>query len=245
MSPPSLPKLSSRRQVLGAGLMAALGSVVALEVMGQHVAGAAPPSATTVGGRIAVVGDSLTQGTERFQPDACSAVGWAETTIDAHVSRGVRTKVKSDPHNGLNAVDFLRETSGEPDVWVVALGTNDAGIFSKDKHADLIREMMDRIGSGHSVMWVNIYLPGTRTRQEAWNSALNTVAAERPLDMSVFDWASFALNQRWLAKDLIHCTGKGYEHRATAIAQASRTIVPLVESSPPQPRQPWLKAFGI
>ncbi len=148
MPPPSIPQLSSRRQVLGAGLVAALGSWVALETIGQHVASAAPAPATTVGSRIAVVGDSLTQGTMRYQPDACSAVGWTQTTIDAHVSRGVRTKVKSDPHTGLTAVDFIRETSGEPDVWVVALGTNDAGIFSKDQHADLIRQMMDHIGAG-------------------------------------------------------------------------------------------------
>ena len=191
-----------------------------------------------------MVGDSLTQGTMRYQTDACSAVGWAETTIDAHVSRGVRTKVKSDPHTGLTAVDFVRETSGEPDVWVVALGTNDAGIISKDKQADLIRQMMDHIGSGHSVMWVNVYLPGTRTRQAAWNSALTEVAAERAAEMSVFDWASLAQNQRWMANDLIHCTGKGYEHRATAIAQASRTIVPLVASSPPRPPQWWMKGLA-
>ena len=243
MPPTSIPQLSSRRQLLGAGLTAAFGSLVALELIGRGVASAAPAPASTGTGRIAVVGDSLTQGTMRYQPDACSAVGWAETTIDAHVSRGVRTKVKSDPHTGLTAVDFVRETAGEPDMWVVALGTNDAGIYPKDKHADLIRQMMDRIGSGHSVMWVNIYLPGTRTRMAAWNSALDTVAAERPAELSVFDWASVASNQRWMAGDLVHCTGKGYEHRATAIAEASRSIVPVAAAAPPRLLQPWLKAL--
>ncbi len=185
----------------------------------------------------------------RYQADAFTAVGWAQSTIDAHGSRGIRTKVKADPHTGLTAVDAVRETSGEPDVWVVALGTNDAGIFSNDKHADLIREMLDHIGSGHSVMWVNIYLPDIRKRQVAWNSALAEVAAERPDEMFVLDWASVAQNQRWMADDLVHCTGKGYQHRATAIAEASRSIVPIapiappVAPSPPRLLQPWVKAL--
>jgi lysophospholipase L1-like esterase len=227
--------------VLGAGLAAAFGSWVALELLGnESVSASRSPSA---GGRISVIGDSLTEGTLRYQADAFAAVGWNQSTIDAHNSRGVRTKVKADPHTGLTAVDAVRESSGEPDVWVIALGTNDAGIFSKDKHADLIREMLDHIGSGHSVMWVNIYLPDARKRQVAWNSALAEVASERPDELIVFDWASLAQNQRWMANDLVHCTGKGYQHRATAIAQASRSIVPIEAPSPPRLLQPWLKAL--
>ena len=240
MLPPSLPQLSSRRQVLGAGIAAAFGSLVALELLGSGSVSASKSPST---GRISVIGDSLTEGTVRYQADAFAAVGWAQSSIDAHNSRGVRTKVKADPHTGLTAVDAVRETSGEPDVWVIALGTNDAGIFSKDKHADLIREMLDHIGSGHSVMWVNIYLPDTRKRQVAWNSALAEVASERPNELIVFDWASLAQNQRWMANDLVHCTGKGYQHRATAIAEASRSIVPIVAPSPPRLLQPWLKAL--
>jgi hypothetical protein len=47
-----------------------------------------------------------------------------------------------------------------------------------------------------------------------------------------------------MANDLVHCTGKGYQHRATAIAEASRSIVPIVAPSPPRLLQPWLKAIG-
>ena len=173
-SPPLLP---SRRQALGAGLAAALGSWAALELLEGRLARA---STARSAGQVSVVGDSLTHGTLRYQADALSEVGWTHTTIDAHISRGVITKIRTDPHTGLIAVDAIRAESGDSDLWVVALGTNDAGIHPRNRHKDLIRRMMDRIGGGHHVLWVNIYLPATPPRQEAWNSALHDVAEDRP-----------------------------------------------------------------
>jgi lysophospholipase L1-like esterase len=86
--------------------------------------------------------------------------------------------------------------------------------------------MMDHIGPEHHVLWVNIYLPVKPIRHESWNAALQTVAAERPGEMFIFDWATLAAgNPHWLAKDQIHCTAKGYAQRSAAIAMASRSIV--------------------
>jgi lysophospholipase L1-like esterase len=223
--------------------MAALGSWVGIELLGTGLAEAAPVAPT--GGRIALIGDSLTQGTMRYQADAFTTAGWTQSTIDAHNSRGVRTKLKSDPYTGLTAVDAIRATRGEPDLWVVALGTNDAGIYSKGKQQEIIGEMMDRIGGGHSVLWVNVYRPELGSREQAWNSALTAVAAERPNQMYVYDWAALAdKNQKWIATDRVHCTGMGYEFRATAIAQATRAIVPASAVTPSHSRQAWLKTLA-
>jgi lysophospholipase L1-like esterase len=210
--------------MIGAGLLAACGSWAVLELLGGREAGAS--AAANSATRVSVVGDSLTLGTLPYQPEAFSAADWAGSTIDAHGSRGIRTKLQSDHHTGLTAVDAIRATSGDSNLWVVALGTNDAGIYANDKHAAVIRQMMDRIGSGHSVMWVNVYLPDTLPRQQAWNSALATVAAERPGEMFVYDWASLiARNEIWMAHDHIHCSSTGYRQRSIAIAQASRNLV--------------------
>ena len=245
MPPTSFPLLSSRRQVLSAGFAAALGSVAALELFGASTVSARAKA--TPATRIAMIGDSLTIGTLPYQAAAFSDVGWSGSVIDACVSRGVRTKVKSDLHTGLTAVDAIRTTAGDCDVWVVALGTNDAGIFAKSKQPDLIRQMMDRIGGGHYVMWVNIYLPATLPRQQMWNAALGTVAAERPNEMFVYDWASVAAhNERWLADDQVHCSGKGYVNRSTEIASATRSLIPSVPPSAGsgRPRRPWLKPLA-
>jgi lysophospholipase L1-like esterase len=230
---PSL--LSSRRQVLTSGLLAAFGSFAALELLGTDHATAAPAGPTAT--RISVIGDSLTIGTLPYQADAFSEVGWGHTAIDAYNSRGIRTKLNSDVHTGLTAVDAIRAKAGDSERWVIALGSNDAGIFPKPKHAALINSMMDRIGTAHYVMWVNIFLPENQPRQQYWNTSLASVAKERPEEMFVFNWASLAAEHpEWLAEDLVHYTGRGYSRRATAIAEATRTLLPSV---PARPRRLW------
>ena len=225
-----LPLQSSHRQVLRAGFLAAVGSFAAAELLGTTGVGASA-AATSNATRVSVVGDSLTEGTMPYQAETLSYLGWGPAAIDAYKSRGIRTKMKGDPHTGLSAVDAIRLISGDSTLWVVALGTNDAGIYPADQHPALIREMLDQIGAGHYVLWVNVYLPGKLARQRSWNSALTTVAQERPDQLFVLDWATLAEeNPKWLAKDKIHCSGSGYKNRASVIAQATKTLVP---STPP------------
>jgi lysophospholipase L1-like esterase len=230
MQPSSFPLLSSRRQVLTAGLLAAFGSVAALELLGATTAGASSRASSLRASatRVSVIGDSLTTGTLPYQSAAFSEVGWGHAAIDAYGSRGIRTKMKKDQYTGLTAVDAIRLKSGDSDLWVVALGSNDSGIYAKAKHAEVIGMMMDKIGPGHTVMWVNVYLPKAAPRQEHWNSALETAAQQRGDEMFVLDWASLAeKNPAWLAEDHVHCTNTGYLHRASAIAQATRDFVPI------------------
>lgn len=238
MSPTPIPTLSTRRQMLRAGLAAALGSWAALELLGTGSASAAKvPYALPK--RISMVGDSLTVGTMPYQTDDLAAAGWTRATIDAYTSRGVRTKVKADRHTGLTAVDAIRDQDGDTDAWIVALGTNDAVIYNKDKQRAVIQEMMDHIGPDHRVLWVNVYLPEKRRPlQVAWNATLSEMADERD-DIFVFDWASFAAqNERWLAHDGMHCSPTGYQHRSTAISLASHALLPAEPDTswPARPR---------
>jgi lysophospholipase L1-like esterase len=206
-------------------MMAAFGSwaVHGLLDAGVASAGSISPAIT----RVSVVGDSLTTGTVPYQANAFADVGFERTTIDAFQSRGIRTKVKKDPHTGLTAVDAVRETAGDSQLWIVQLGTNDAGIHRKEQYPELIMQMMDRIGGGHYVMWVNIYLPEKPMRQTNWNAALAEVAADRPDEMFVLNWAALAdQNPRWTSGDHIHCSPVGYKNRATAISTACDVLVP-------------------
>jgi lysophospholipase L1-like esterase len=219
-----------------------IGSWAAFEILGADRAAAtrALGGAST---RISMVGDSLTSGSLPFQPDAFAEARWSHSTIDAYVSRGVRTKLKADRYTGLTAVDAIRDKSGDSDAWVIALGTNDAVIYSNERQAEVIRGMMDHIGTGHRVMWINVYLPDSRPLQLAWNETLDDAAADRS-DMFVYDWASFAAeNQRWLARDRIHYSSDGYRSRATAIGLASRQLLPGDSQSlvPPSWRLPRSK----
>ena len=241
MSFPLLPKLSSRRQVLSAGLMAAVGTWVGRELLDEQVAGASKRLPAAM--RVSVVGDSLATGTVPYQANALADVGFERTTIDSFQSRGVRTKVKKDPYTGLTAVDAIREDVGDSQLWVIELGTNDSGVHHKEQYPELILQMMDRIGGGHYVMWVNIYLPEKPQRQQNWNTALAAVAADFPDEMFVLNWAALAdQNPRWTSIDHVHCTPLGYKNRATAIAKACNVMIPTtpIVLLPVRTRRPGL-----
>lgn len=202
-------------------LISALPAIWVAAKTSGGVAGAASDSSQG-GESISMVGDSLTVGCLPYQADAFVEGGWSEARINAHGSRGIRTKVASDPYTGLAAVDALRSSYGDTGTWVVALGTNDSGIHPAASYADLIRTMMDRIGPQHDVMWVNIYLPGSPTRQQQWNDALLLVADERPGEMVVYDWAMVATGHpAWITSDRVHYTGSGYQQRSAAVASAT------------------------
>jgi len=244
MSQSILPPQPSRRQLLSAALVAALGSIAAAEILGASPAAAAATRVTTESTRVSLVGDSLTEGTLPYQADTLSYLNWSSSAIDAFKSRGIRTKMKGDPHTGLSAVDAIRETYGDSDLWVVALGSNDAGFYPLDEQPEVIREMLDRIGDGHYVLWVNVYLPATLKRQHAWNASLATVAAERPHQLFVLDWATLAEeNPKWLGSDKLHCSTVGYKKRASVIAQATKTLVPTRPIPRPSslPRRQFVK----
>src|SRR5688500_11873807 len=129
----------TRRRLIGWGL-AAFGGGAAMPDLLRIVrpAAAAAPGVSTGTGVVAGVGDSLTVGTHAYQAGDLRGTGWAVATINAYVSRGVATKMDSDPFTGLAAVDAIRANDGEPDLWVVALGTNDAGLVGTSGYASLI-----------------------------------------------------------------------------------------------------------
>jgi hypothetical protein len=142
----------------------------------------------------------------------------------------VRTKVRADRYTGVSAVAGLREKFGDYAGWIVALGSNDALIYPKAKHVEIITMMMDAIGPGHRVLWTNVHLPDRKTNQRNWNAALQEAAEQRD-DMFVFDWAGLAVaNEKWVGKDGVHCTPLGYQRRSEALAMAARAMLPADDS---------------
>ncbi len=196
-----------------------------VESITSHVVEAAPGQTSTRSTRVSMVGDSLTFGSAYYQANAFTDVGWAGSVIDAYGSRGIRTKIPADKHNGLRAVDSIRATAGDSNLWIVALGTNDSGIYSASHYPDLLNMMMDQIGDACRVMWVNIYLPALPKRQRAWNAALDDAAAAHNDRVFVHDWASIvADHDEWMFTDGIHNTAIGYQRRADSVAAASRSL---------------------
>ena len=80
-----------------------------------------------------MVGDSLTQGTLPY-PGRCVRERRLGDLDDRRIHQSRRSNEgKRDKHTGLTSVDAIREKSGDSDLWVIALGTNDAGLYKRDK----------------------------------------------------------------------------------------------------------------
>ena len=223
----------------GGGGFARLVMVGVLLVAGGPMVRSGPAARADGGSLVFAIGDSLTIGMSPYLPSRAAASGWAGIRIDAFKSRGIRTKVGADPTTGLGAVTSMRQRFGDTDSWIVALGTNDAG-FSSGAGTQLIREMLDAIGPGHRVLWVNVHLPRTPGVQQAWNTALNQVAAERPDQLFVLDWASIAARQTGImAFDGVHLTaGATRSWRPPSPPRAKRS-----KSAPRRSRlRPWARS---
>lgn len=178
------------------------------------------------GSSIFVIGSSLTQASLPYQASALRAVGWDEAVVDGHDARGIRTTVLGDLYTGLGAVDVLRTAHGDVTEWIVDLGAHDACAWCPHEHVDVILDMMQAIGEGRLVMWVNVYLPTLPHHQEAWNTALVQAAARWGEHMVVYDWASVAaMNRPWLTGNGAHDPGTGYATRSMFIADAATVLL--------------------
>lgn len=177
-----------------AGVRPTLGAPVASEAL-----------AGPVGGRVALVGDSLTVGEYATLPIAAE-------------SRGVRLDISAEPGRRISgAVPELARLARGHDLVVMALGTNDAadGLTPAAATA-LIDAGLAAAGADVPVLWLTVAHPAGTPAAEAagvFNAAL-VDAAGRHGHLTVADWAGFVGGRPELvAGDGIHLTEDGYAVR--------------------------------
>jgi hypothetical protein len=136
----------------------------------------APSTTTTVprplGTKVAIVGDSLTEGVRTRLPPLATQYGF-DVQIDAQQGRDIEA--------GLAPLTKLEPNR---DLVVVALGTNDARASLTVPVAQArIEHMLSVIGDKTPVLWVNIYRSDTKDASAAahrFDLALEAEAAVRP-----------------------------------------------------------------
>ena len=202
-------------------------------------------------GSIAVVGDSLMLGSAYEAPlvpgwgpslaRMLADRGWGPVHMAAGVGFQAGSKVASNPGANMSLWLTNQRASGfDPEVIVVSMGPNDiiACSGSVACAADDIRGFMDTAGSDHEVWWA-LQTTAIATNQEAWNQALQIVAAERP-NLTLWDWPNIRIAEGIpIAPDNTHLPGASqYRQRSTLIAddvtvrlEGSRHVGP--EVTPP------------
>jgi GDSL-like lipase/acylhydrolase family protein len=175
---------------------------------------------------IVVVGDSLSVQAGGPERVALDAAGWRTVRFDTQIGRRIATRSAAPSSSGIAAVRALRATGGDALTWVIELGTNDVSEIGDDARAlgRSIDAMLDEIGPGHRVVWVNVYHHWRSAAAATFNRVLADAASRHP-GMVVADWASHAPRDDYLLPDGVHLTASG------SVAYAS-IIVDAVQNAP-------------
>jgi hypothetical protein len=134
------------------------------------------PVVQTAGRDVVMIGDSITLASTPGLEAAADELG-IELTIYAEVGR--RITVGSSPEAGTEVLDEVLER-GSPDLFVIALGTNDIGKYAtQDEYQMVIDEFLDLVPDDAPVAWVNTYLRDDPDVSALFNAALIEALAVR------------------------------------------------------------------
>jgi lysophospholipase L1-like esterase len=121
---------------------------------------------------------------------------------------------------GLEVVRHLATSGTLPDVLVIALGTNDAGLFKPHQVAANLAELRSLIGE-RQVFLVSVKKLTSSKKPGVYNAAAAAWCASDS-SCAVIDWASSpaASNRKLYSADRVHLTSKGVAERAQFIFDA-------------------------
>jgi lysophospholipase L1-like esterase len=165
---------------------------------------------------VAVVGDSLTLSAVEELGPALQALGLEVIAIDGVENRRLvrRTSTVSSGSDVVSAI--LANQS--PDLWVIALGTNDVG--ARQSLADMRSDMssvLNLIPSQVPVVWVDLWIRDQHDQIVAGNEMIASMIAARPGSV-VVDWYSHGDDDGVIAGDGVHLTQLGQRLFAASIA---------------------------
>ena len=146
------PRSSSRARAAdgGAGV-----EPVARAATGTDPAGDGPLDSTPE--TVAMIGDSITfMSTEPLQA-ALAATGLEVLAIDAQVGRRITVGEGAGPIPAPTIVEFIAN-SEPPDVWVIALGTNDIGQYADaGEFAAQVQTLLDLLPAAAPLVWIDTW----------------------------------------------------------------------------------------
>jgi hypothetical protein len=147
--------------------------------------------------------------------------GWGPVKMAAGVGFQAGKMVASNPGANMSLwLTTMRSQGFDPPVIVASMGPNDilACGGRVDCAVDDIRGFMDTAGADHEVWWA-LQTMERPEMQQAWNQALQIVAAERP-NLTLWDWPTIlASSGIQISADHTHLPGPTqYTARSVLIA---------------------------
>lgn len=176
---------------------------------------------------VAMIGDSITQGSEDALRFTLTAAGLSTIDIDGLASRRIEVGGgKGQPESGMQALERLLAAGVDPDVWVIALGTNDVGQYGDpEEYRTLIHEVLDAIPPDTPLVWVDVYRFDHMDDTIAFNMILRDEIDQRD-DSIVVSWFDQAATRgdELLRKDQVHPNKQGNAIFAGIVAQGVAAV---------------------
>lgn len=166
---------------------------------------------------VAVVGDSLTVAATDEIETSLARIGVRATVIDGRESRRMASGSSGLP-SGVSAIAGIL-ADHEPDLWVVALGTNDVGaaVGVERFRADLL-ETLAAIPVDAPLVWVDVWIRDRHADVVRSNEVLHHELGRRRAPTRVVDWYSSGSVDGVITRDGVHLTTLGQARFAAAIA---------------------------
>lgn len=178
----------------------------------DEAAAAAEAGADVRWTNVAMVGDSITAGSQAAIEEVLGARGFTTITIDGEPSRRIDIgNGTSEPLSGVKALYQLLADGVAPDVWVIALGTNDVGQYATaEEYGALIDELLAMLPADAPLVWVDAYRPQYPEENRTFNDVLNQRIADRG-HAAVASWFTVASGNAGaiLQGDQIHPNDEG------------------------------------
>ncbi len=189
-------------------------SDAALDRQGGDAIGSDPGLSLPVS--VAVVGDSLTlSAVEELEP-ALIRLGLDVIAIDGVEDRRMVSRT-STVSSGSDAISAILENDS-PDLWVIALGTNDVGAQQAPQTIrGHMTAVLDLIPDGVPVVWVDLWIRDRHDQIVDANDVIDSVIAARP-GSAVVDWYSHGDDKSVITADGVHLTAAGQRVFAGSIA---------------------------
>jgi lysophospholipase L1-like esterase len=204
-----------------AGVAARLVLAVGVTAVATAVPTTIPASAQSGGrcARVGVIGGSLTVGSKRQTAQALMDRGIVNFRIDGRVSRHIVSNGRKGT-GGIGALRAMRQSGYNPDCVVLSLGTNDFPYRNSPKvFRRWISAMMEAVGPGRRVLWINVYRGGSRDTDRGFNTMLTAMTGVYP-NLQIADWEGLILDHLdLLTKDKVHLTSAGNRLRGRWVAE--------------------------
>ncbi len=176
--------------------------------------------------RVVMIGDSITKGATPALAQRFEALG-LDATIDAENGKRMAISSQVNP-SGADVAAFLASTEERnhaEEVWVVALGTNDAGQYSStDEIAAAVNEVLAGVPGDAALVWVDTYI-ANRIDDTAEVNAVVHERVRRRGNAAIAPWSAVAPGDGVISGDAVHPTSAGADVFAALVSDSVAAFI--------------------